>query len=133
MSVTVLADTGPLYPAVDPSDQYHQRAQSELARLAEQDSVVVLTAPVLIEAYTLISRRLSLATAHRWLEDVNRGTGFLNPTSEDYVQAMNRIRAYNDQPFTMVDSVIAVLSERLNLPVWTYDHHFDIMRVARWS
>jgi hypothetical protein len=34
MKRVVLADTGPLYAAVDPDDQYHGRAQRELKRLS---------------------------------------------------------------------------------------------------
>jgi predicted nucleic acid-binding protein len=32
----------------------------------------------------------------------------------------------------MFDAVTAVLARRLELPVWTYDHHFDVMRIAVW-
>jgi hypothetical protein len=34
MKRVVFADTGPLYAALDPHGQYHQRAQEELERLA---------------------------------------------------------------------------------------------------
>jgi hypothetical protein len=27
---------------------------------------------------------------------------------------------------------VATLAGRLGLEVWTYDHHFDVMRVAVW-
>jgi predicted nucleic acid-binding protein len=33
---------------------------------------------------------------------------------------------------TLTDAVLATMSPRLRLPVWTYDHHFDIMQVEVW-
>ena len=47
MKRTVLADTGPLYAAVDPDDEYHARAQRELKRLAREKREVVLACPTL--------------------------------------------------------------------------------------
>ena len=37
-----------------------------------------------------------------------------------------------DQPITLFDTRVAVLAARLDLEVWTYDHNFDLMRVAEW-
>lgn len=50
----VLADTGPLYAAVDPDDHYHGRAQKQLQALDNEGLSVVLTYPTLLEAYTLM-------------------------------------------------------------------------------
>jgi predicted nucleic acid-binding protein len=46
--------------------------------------------------------------------------------------AVQYIQRYSDQPITLADGVLAVLSQRLSLPVWTFDHHFDVMRANRW-
>ncbi len=132
MIAEILVDTGPLFAAVDRDDQYHKQAQGELALLAEDGTNVVICIPVVLEAYPLIMRRLGLKTAHTWLEDVSRGSGLLVPDGEDYLQAVRRAQAYEDQPLTLVDCAIAVLSECLGVPVWSYDHHFDILRVLRW-
>lgn len=132
MSRAVLVNTGPLYAAVDPDDQFHSRSHEELSRLAADQIEVIICTPVLAEAYTLISRRLSLNAGHQWLADISQGAGLLNPDLGDYVQAMSRVKFFEDQPLTLVDSVLAILCERLDLPVWTYDHHFDVMRVERW-
>ena len=45
---------------------------------------------------------------------------------------MRPITHYPDQPITLFDALLAVMSERFDLPVWTFDHHFDVMRVAVW-
>jgi predicted nucleic acid-binding protein len=54
MKRAVLADTGPLYAAVDPDDQHHTRAQQDLSELQRQRLTVMLAYPMLSEAYTLI-------------------------------------------------------------------------------
>jgi len=71
---SVLADTGPLYAALDRDDTWHRRAQDDIERLL----------------------------------------------------------AYTDQPLSLVDAVLAVVSSRLASPVWTFDHHFDVLRAEVW-
>jgi len=63
MKGAVLADTGPLYAAVDPDDEYHARAQRELKRLARDKREVVIAYPTLLEAYTLVLYRLGKPAA----------------------------------------------------------------------
>lgn len=128
----VLADTGPLYAVADSSDQYHARAKSEMGVLREGRTTVLAPYPTLLEAHALVLRRLGPSAARDWLEDVTAGTGLINPGPQDYAEATTAFRKYSDQPLTLFDTVLAVLSTRLGLPVWTYDHHFEIMRVKLW-
>ena len=128
----VLADTGPLYAAADPSDQYHPRAQAEVRRLTDQGFGVVVARPTLLEAYSLVLHRLGPRRGLAWLDDVLPGVFVVEPSPEDYAEALRRLRGIPDQPLTLVDAVLAVLSDRLGLPVWIFDHHFDVMRVSVW-
>jgi predicted nucleic acid-binding protein len=128
----VLADTGPLYAAVDPDDRYHARAQEQLRTLEDENRSVVLAYPTLLEAYTLILHRLGGPTAARWLDDIRAGTASLNPTTEDYLAALGLVKRFPDQTITLFDATVAALAMRLSLPVWTYDHHFDTMRSSVW-
>ena len=132
MKNTVLADTGPLYAAVDPDDQYHTRSQQELQRLATNQYTVLLPCPILLEAYTLILYRLGKQVAKTWCSEVIAGTVLINPLSHDYNLAINKVAEYSDQKITLFDSVLAILAERLHYPVWTYDFHFDVMQTAVW-
>ena len=66
-----------------------------------------------------------------WLTDI-ADTSLINPTPDDYRQAEAKFRGLSDQPITMFDAVAAVVATRLRLQVWTYDHHFDVMRVGVW-
>ena len=128
----VLADTGPLYAAVDPDDQYHSRAQQELHKLAQGGFMILLAYSTLLETYTLVRYRLCYATVRSWADEGTTGTVLINPTVEDYRMALTKIIAYPDQAITLFDGVLAVLAERLGDPVWTYDYHFDVMRLPVW-
>ena len=132
MKLAVLVDTGPLYAAVDPDDAHHARAHRELERLAHDKREVVVAYPTLLEAYTLVLFRLGLQAASAWLNEILNGAVLLNPTPQDYHEAVSRLVAFPDQPITLFDATAAVLAGRLGLEVWTYDHHFDVMRAAVW-
>jgi len=129
----VLVDAGPLYALSDPSDQYHQRAREQLNRLKAERRLVAAAYPAVAEAYSLVLRRLGTAYAHFWLQELLEGAILLNPEPGDYQEAVLRIMKYPDQAITLFDAVTAVLSEKLDQPVWTYDHHFDLMHVVRWN
>jgi predicted nucleic acid-binding protein len=132
MKRAVIADTGPLYAAADPDDQYHRRAQRELARLNREQNEFVVAYPTLLESYTLVLYRLGNRIATTWLSEVLNGVALLNPTPEDYRDAAKKVVTFTDQQITLFDATVAVLAGRLNLMVWTYDHHFDMMRVRVW-
>jgi predicted nucleic acid-binding protein len=127
----VLADTGPLYAAADPDDAHHKRARRELRRLADGREEVVVAYPTLLEAYTLVLFRLGQNAASLWLEQME-GAALVNPSPEDYRQAVLKVQSRKDQPITLFDALVATLAGRLGLEVWTYDHHFDVMRVPVW-
>jgi predicted nucleic acid-binding protein len=131
MRRAVLADTGPLYAAVDPHDEHHDRAVRELQNLASEKREVLTAFPTLFEAYSLVVSRLGPKVAMGWLAEMAE-TALLNPTVEDYRAAFARLRLLPDQQITLFDAALAVLATRLELEVWTYDHHFDVMRVPVW-
>lgn len=129
---SVLADTGPLYAAADPDDAHHRRAQRELKRLDREQRVVVLAYPTLLEAYTLVLYRLGKRAASSWLADILTGVTLMNPEMDDYREAIHKLAQLEDQPITLFDATLAAMSVRLELEVWTYDHHFDLMQAAVW-
>ncbi len=88
--------------------------------------------PTLLEAYTLVLYRLGRGTAATWLGQITSGSAFVNPAPEDYLDAVRKVAAFSDQQITLFDATLAALADRLGLPVWTYDHHFDVMRSTVW-
>ncbi|MGA9968606.1 MAG: PIN domain-containing protein [Terriglobales bacterium] len=131
MRPAVLADTGPLYAAADPDDAHHKRSRRELRRLADENYEIIVAYPTLLEAYTLVLFRLGETAATRWLEEM-AGAALVNPSADDYRQAVVRVQSLKDQSITLFDALVASLAGRLGLEVWTYHHHFDVMRVAVW-
>ncbi len=132
MNRAVLADAGPLYAAADPDDAHHERAQRELRRLARDRFEVLVAYSTLAEAYSLVLHRLGKKTASAWLDDVVAGGSLLNPAPEDYRAAAKSLQAFADQPITLFDATLAVMSSRLGVAVWTFDHHFDVMHTSVW-
>ena len=132
MRRAVLADTGPLYAAADPDDAYHQMARRQLRRLGRERRDVILAYPTLCEAYTLVLYRLGKEAASNWIKDVLSGVSLLKPSSDDYHAGVQKLSGFADQPMSLFDAIVAVLAQRLGAEVWTYDHHFDLMRVAVW-
>jgi predicted nucleic acid-binding protein len=128
----VLADTGPLYALADPSDQFHGRAHRELEIMMSQSSALLLAFPVLCEAHTLVLRRLGGKYAANWLSEMLSGSLPMNPEASDYLDAATCLRKYSDQPITLVDALLARLTRKLEVPVWTFDRHFVTMRTTVW-
>jgi predicted nucleic acid-binding protein len=83
----VLADTGPLYAALDPDDDHHERARKDIERLNLEGLEVMVAYPTLCESYSLILYRMGVAVAHGWLEEVRERASLLNPTPDDYGRA----------------------------------------------
>jgi predicted nucleic acid-binding protein len=131
MTRAVLADTGPLYAANDDRDEHHQRALRDLKEFARGRRDVLIPYPILLEAYSLLLFKLGRKAACDWLNEV-RSSSFISPTAHDYARAGDTVRALSDQSITLVDATLAAVATRLGLEVWTYDHHFDVMRVPVW-
>jgi len=127
----VLADTGPLYAANDEGDEHHLLALRQLKELARDRREVLIAYPILLEAYSLLLFRLGRRAASGWLAEVS-DTSFLNPAPEDYARGLTIVRSFSDQSLTLVDASLAALATRMGLDVWTYDHHFEVMRVGVW-
>ena len=128
----MLADTGPLYASVDPDDQYHPRAQREGRRLADEGNTVIVAYTTLFESHTLVSQRLGLRTAHVFLAELRERSGFLTPTGDDFASACLLARRFDDQDLSLFDALVAVLSDRLGLAVWTFDSDFDVIGANVW-
>ena len=132
MNRGILADAGPLYAAVDRDDQYHFRALGDLDRITRERRPIVIAYSTLVEGQGLIMRRLGIGASTRWLAQVVRDVVLVNPEPEHYLAAVMLLGNHTDQRLTLADAVLAVMSRDLALPVWTFDHHFDILQASVW-
>ena len=124
---------GPLYAARDPDDTHHDRARDELLRLQAENIKVVVPYPILLKSYSLVHHKLGNREAYALLAEVTSTAILTNPTTADYQDASVAILPYRDQDLTLFDTVLAAMSDRLETPVWTFDHHFDVLRVDVWQ
>ncbi len=66
------------------------------------------------------------------MRDLVRTTIFIVPIEEDHKKAVGRVLRYPDQNISIADAANAEISDRLQIPIWTYDHHFDVMGAEVW-
>jgi len=130
--IGVFADTGIFYALLDHTDTHHQRAQREMQKIIESDAIIYVSFPIFLEAYSLLLYRLGFLAAQEFTDYCLESVELVNPTPEEYLRAKDKASRYPDQTITLVDATTAVLSERMKLPVWTYDYHFDIMGATVW-
>ncbi|MEA5619334.1 PIN domain-containing protein [Cronbergia sp. UHCC 0137] len=128
----IIADTGPLYAAIDVDDQYHQRSQIQIQRINAENLTILVPFPVYLETYNLLLYRLGTEQAIKFARDCIESVYFINPSQEQYIAAAEKAARFPDQKITLCDAVTAILSEDMKLQVWTYDYHFDIMKVQVW-
>ena len=117
---------------LDSSDQYSQKARQELLKIQRLNIKVIIPYPIALESYSLVLYRLGIETAIKFFEEIKASAELIHPTEEDYNLAWLKVKKYSDQKITLFDAVTASISQRLNYPVWTYDHHFDLMLISVW-
>ena len=128
----IIADTGPLYAQIDRDDQYHQQACFELQKINRDRLAIVIPYPIYLEAHKLILYSGGFEVAIAFAQNITNAANLINPTPEDYQTAIDLIARFADQKITLFDAVTATLATKLNLPVWTYDYHFDVMGISVW-
>ena len=128
----IIADTGPLYAAIDIDDQYHQRSKTQIQRINAENLTILVPFPVYLETYNLLLYRLGTEQAIKFARDCIESVYFLNPSQEQYIAAAEKAACFADQKITLCDAITAILSEEMKLQIWTYDYHFDVMKVQVW-
>ncbi|MDY6807351.1 MAG: PIN domain-containing protein [Cyanobacteriota bacterium] len=128
----IIADTGPLYAAIDPDDQYHQRARADLKQIETDNLEVIIAYPVFLEAYSLVLYRLGNQNASAFVKQIVESVDLINPDPQNYLEAMKLVARFSDQKITLFDGITAILANGLGVYVWTYDYHFDLMSVSVW-
>jgi predicted nucleic acid-binding protein len=88
--------------------------------------------PTVLESHRLVLQRLGRKSASAWLDEVLKTGALANPSEQDYLEGVMMLSSLPDQSITLFDATLAALASRLKMEVWTYDHHFDAMRVKVW-
>jgi predicted nucleic acid-binding protein len=88
---------------------------------------------VFLETQSLILKRLGIQIGFRFIQEISVGTDLFQPTIEDYQRAVQLVQNYPDQAITLFDATTAAIAQRLELEVWTYDFHFNVMQATVWQ
>jgi predicted nucleic acid-binding protein len=128
----IIADTGLLCAEADRSDQYHQRSRSELLMINREKLTVIVPYPIYLEAHKLVLYASGVQAGIAFAERLALQTNLISPTPEDYQTALRLMSRFTDQQITLFDAFTAVLALQMQLSVWTYDFHFEVMGVPVW-
>ncbi len=113
-------------------DAEHGRAVRELVDLEAQGHRVLLAQPIVLETHKLLLRRNAPLYAHAYTLALTERFHTINPQSEDYQAGLELIRRFQDQKVSLFDATLVALTTRLSTPVWTFDHHFDLLGAPVW-
>jgi uncharacterized protein len=126
--VALICDTGPLYAAMDRSDEDHA---SCAALLANSDESLVVPAPVVVELDWLSSTRLGPKPFLEFLGDVADGVvEVADLTRSDLLRVRDLLLRYQDLQLGFVDAAVVAVVERLGEEkLATLDRrHFSVIR-----
>jgi len=124
----MIVDTGPLYAALDRSDENHSICRSLLEITPEP---LIVPSPVLVEVNQLIRRRMHTGIFLHLLDDIRIGQFRVTDLiGEDYQRVREICSRYADADIGFVDAAVLAVVERFNEPkLATLDHrHFGLLR-----
>jgi len=126
--VALILDTGPLYAALDRSDQDHAACRS---LIEGADEPLVIPAPVLVEVDFWIHQRLTPGALVALLADIESGAYRVADLQlADYARVRELCDRYADADIGFVDAAVFAIVERLGeSKLATLDRrHFALLR-----
>lgn len=126
--MALILDTGPLYAALDRSDQDHAACRALIERADEQ---LVIPAPVLVEVDYWIGQRLTPGALVALLADIESGAyRVADLETADYARVRELCDRYADADIGFVDAAVFAIVERLGeAKLATLDRrHFSLLR-----
>jgi uncharacterized protein len=124
--IFAIADTGPLYAAVDADDDHHASA---VATLSRADLRFAVPALVVAETTYLVGKRFGMHAEADFLRSA-RVLDVEGPTPDDFERMAELVDQYADFPLGGTDASVVALAERLGASVIvTLDRrHFGAIR-----
>lgn len=128
-SENCFVDTGAFYARYVARDDCHERCIKTWHSLAVAKTAFVTTNFVVSELITLLVYRFD---AHKALKAANeiyasQWIEIVSIARQDELSALNLLKQYNDQKFSMTDAVSFVVMHNKKIPcAFSYDHHFKI-------
>jgi hypothetical protein len=126
--VALILDTGPVYAALDRSDQDHAACRALIENASEP---LVIPAPVLVEIDYWAHQRLGPGAFVALLADIEAGAyRVADLAAPDYARVRELCDRYADADVGFVDAAVLAIVERLGEPkLATLDRrHFSLLR-----
>jgi predicted nucleic acid-binding protein len=126
--VALILDTGPLYAALDRSDQDHAACRTLIEKAEEP---LVIPSPVLVEVDYWIGQRLTPGVLVALLADIEAGAYRVEDLQPaDYTRVSELCDRYADADIGFVDAAVFAIVERLGeTKLATLDRrHFSLLR-----
>lgn len=127
-------DTSMFIALNNANDPYHKEAL-ELAKSLEHYQFALSDA-VVTETYTLLRYKLGFQRARAFLASVLENDTFtiLNASRAARMETLHLLEKYNDQKISYCDALsVALMNEHKIQSILSFDHHFEVMRVERFS
>ena len=120
-----LCDTGPLVALLDEHDAAHEEC---VVNLEQYSGKLIVSWPVLTEAFYLLDERLHKQRLWKWIE--SGGLRVLDIPGPALPRMRQLMEKYADLPMDLADASLVVLAEKLEIrSVFTLDHrHFNLYR-----
>ncbi len=129
---SVIVDTSALYALVDADDVHHAEAVRYLRRPRKGVSLVI-TDTTLMEAITLIKRRLGSEVANRTIQTIRRSNLYnvISLADEDWAGTWRLFEQFRDKEWSPFDCACLAVARARNIrEAFAFDIHFDQMAAA---
>jgi predicted nucleic acid-binding protein len=109
-----------------PGDQSHAKAREVFDRLASMEAALATTSYVLVETYSLVTRRLGLEAARGVHEKISPLLDVLWVAGDLHDRGLERFFRRGSRSFSLVDAVsFEVLNDHPADAVFVFDRHFE--------
>lgn len=111
---------------LDADDEHHEAAVAIISDLARAGWRQLTTNALIIECHALLLSNLGIATAARFLQDIDASrTTIVRVRASDEARAKQIIFQYTDKDFSFTDAISFAVMERLGITwAFTFDRHF---------
>ena len=121
----VFLDTSAAYALLVSSDQNHARAARAFASLGQREAGLTTTSYVLVETYALLMRRVGLAAARAFREDVQPLVEVAWVQHDQHERGLDLVFDRNQGDLSLVDAVSILTMRDLGIDqAFAYDRHF---------
>lgn len=121
-----VVDAGPLYAAIDSSDDYHL---SSISALESTDLHLIIPTLVITEVTYIVNSRLGPKVEAEFLRGLS-GFDIEQPSANDWPRIADLVNEYADFPLGGVDASVVAIAERLqaNTLITLDKQHFSVIK-----